>query len=143
MLLNQVLTNFDRELRLFCEGMGITYTRYADDMTFSSPDRIDEMLVADIGERLASVGLQLNAKKTRFMGLNEQKIVTGLVLGAGRVNLPAPYLNSVRGWIGRLERLPELSKADAEKLRGTLCMIREVGGNRSGDLCARGFRLLG
>lgn len=141
-LLNQVLVNFDCKIRKFCGELGITYTRYADDLSFSSQKYIDLEVLERVTDELKGLGFEIKKSKTRFMGKNDRKVVTGLVLGEGRVNLPHVFLNGLRGWIGSLEQKEEISSGEKERLRGTLALLAEVGGAKSEGLIARGSELL-
>jgi hypothetical protein len=142
-LLNQILKDFDEEVKSLTKDRGVTYSRYADDLTFSSRDRIDGSLVDIVAGKLGELSFKLNASKTHYMGANERKIVTGLVLGDGKVSLQPEFLNSLRGWIGSIERQGRnLSDLDAVRLRGTLSTVSMVGGNKSSGLLQRGRKIL-
>lgn len=77
---NLVTYRLDRRLSGYVSKKNIVYTRYADDMTFSSNNRsaLNHSL-----QTLAFIvndeGFALNARKTRFMGPSRQVVVTGLV----------------------------------------------------------------
>jgi RNA-directed DNA polymerase len=82
-LSNQVARKLDKRLLGVAAKLGITYTRYADDLTFSGP----EELVGKIGWLLAKVrhvareeGFKVNEKKTRIMRRSAAQTVTGIVV---------------------------------------------------------------
>ena len=141
-LLNQILSDFDRKMRNIADADGLVFSRYADDLTFSADKRIDQSMVDTISENLADIGLRLNPKKTHFMGPNRRKFVTGLTLGDNQVNLPREYLNSLRGWIGHLERKSEISVEEIARLRGTLAMVQTVRASNTERLLKRGREIL-
>lgn len=96
---------------------GCVYTRYADDLTFSTsknnfPTSIGrrdlthehiwvagETLVSEI----ASSGFELNPIKTRMQYKGSRQDVTGLVVNK-KVNIPATYRHTVRAMVHRLVR---------------------------------------
>ena len=82
-LSNQVARRLDKRLRGLAVKLGLTYTRYADDLTFSGGDDLN----ARVGYLLAKVrhiaedeGFAVNVKKTRVLRRNAAQLVTGLVV---------------------------------------------------------------
>jgi len=89
-LANFVAWKLDRRLMALAQKVGIHYTRYADDLTFSSPDdkpgaqgirRLVEKIVAE-------EDFKVNQKKVAIMGVGRRQVVTGLVVSEHGVNLP-------------------------------------------------------
>jgi retron-type reverse transcriptase len=84
MLSNAVMFNFDSVVNQWCLEREITYSRYADDLTFSSNEKgrtflVEEFLRGTLKE-LPEPGLLLNADKTVHASKKNQRRVTGLVL---------------------------------------------------------------
>jgi len=80
-LSNIAMYEFDKEVLGACQTLGIDYTRYADDMTFSGMDL--DAVRTGIGlakERLAKIGLRVNDEKTRIYGPSTRQVVTGVVV---------------------------------------------------------------
>lgn len=82
-LSNQVALRLDRRLRGLSDKLGLTYTRYADDLTFSG----DAGLIGRIGYLMARVrhiaaeeGYAVNEKKSRVLRRHTAQMVTGLVV---------------------------------------------------------------
>jgi len=82
-LSNQVVRRLDRRLQGLANRMGLSYTRYADDVTLSG----DEGLASRIGYVMACVrhiaqdeGFSVNEKKSRVLRSSCQQSVTGLVV---------------------------------------------------------------
>lgn len=94
---------------------GCTYTRYADDLTFSTnergfPTRIATPLPAaphqwTVGDELAHLisksGFLINQQKTRMQFRTSRQEVTGLVVNQ-KVNIPADYRRRVRAMVHHL-----------------------------------------
>lgn len=59
----------------------MSYTRYSDDMTFSSDSWIDIEMVTDlVSEVLDAYGFRLNRGKTKCAGKGNRRVVTGIVV---------------------------------------------------------------
>jgi hypothetical protein len=74
-LANIVTHELDKELKKLC-GKNITYTRYADDLYFSSDT--EEIPLENIKSIIEKHKFSLNDKKTKFMKRGQKQYVTGL-----------------------------------------------------------------
>ncbi len=82
-LSNQVARRLDRRLRGLADKLGLTYTRYADDLTFSGDDRLKGRigyLMARVRHIAEEEGYVVNEKKSRVLRRNTAQLVTGLVV---------------------------------------------------------------
>jgi RNA-directed DNA polymerase len=83
-LSNVLMYGFDDLVSRFCRSRDVTYTRYADDVTFSSNDpnslRTVEKELREIVSGLESPRLLFNPRKTIMLSRKSQRRVTGLVL---------------------------------------------------------------
>ncbi len=78
-LSNVFMSDFDKAVAKAAHEVGVKYTRYADDIAVSGADEKAVVRVSElISERLADLKLQINEKKTRLLGPDQRKIVTGL-----------------------------------------------------------------
>ena len=80
---NQIARKLDRRLAGLSAKLGLAYTRYADDLTFSADRGFEEKvgyLLARIRHIAHEEGFALNAKKTRVKRPNARQTVTGLVV---------------------------------------------------------------
>jgi RNA-directed DNA polymerase len=103
------LVNYGLDARLFALGMkvGATYTRYADDMTFSIPDD-HRMTVAQLilvtRDAVKEYGYQLHTdKKLRILRRHDRMTVTGLVCNQ-TLNLPREMRRKLRAVQHHLEK---------------------------------------
>jgi retron-type reverse transcriptase len=82
-LSNQVARRLDRRLAGQAAKLGLTYTRYADDLTFSGDATFNERvgyLMARVRHLAAEEGFAVNEKKSRVLRRNAAQRVTGLVV---------------------------------------------------------------
>lgn len=93
-LSNLVMQNFDNNMGAWCTKRGIAYTRYCDDMTFSS-DKPLYHVYEKAKSMLQEMGFQLNEKKTRFVTNANRQIVTGLTVNE-KVTVNRAYKRQLR-----------------------------------------------
>jgi len=83
-LSNSIMFEFDCIMVDWCVSNNVIYTRYADDLVFSTNVRnkfkLIEPLVLEVLKGLRYPTLRLNAKKTIHVSKSSQRRVTGLVL---------------------------------------------------------------
>lgn len=81
---NFLMYSFDVELDQYCKQKGITFTRYADDLTFSTattnilfdlPNKVREILLNIYGKQI-----KVNQVKTVFSSKKNNRHVTGLTI---------------------------------------------------------------
>ena len=82
-LSNQVARRLDKRLNGLAVKLGLTYTRYADDMTFSGNDNFKGRvgyLMARVRHIAQDEGFIINGKKNRVLRRSTAQKVTGLVV---------------------------------------------------------------
>ncbi|WP_304270985.1 retron St85 family RNA-directed DNA polymerase [Brevundimonas naejangsanensis] len=130
-LLSNILL-YDLDERLFREvgDRYVTYTRYADDMTFSAPRtgflQGVQSIVARAVRETKRPNLDLNPDKTRFVTTKFNRNVTGLTISLdGRVTAGQYRKRQIRAGIYRFTR-KELDAASAVRLAGLIAFVNSV-----------------
>lgn len=80
---NALLTALvDRPLEAMAKELGVVYTRYIDDLSFSGANA--RLLINEAGTLLSRLGLKIHRKKKKLKIVrnHEQQIVTGLVINS-------------------------------------------------------------
>lgn len=78
---NVLCRRLDRRLGGVAKGLGFTYTRYADDLSFSGDDAEQaKIVIARARSILEDEGFALNPDKTRVMRPGRRQEVTGVVV---------------------------------------------------------------
>ncbi|MEZ0231082.1 MAG: reverse transcriptase family protein, partial [Planctomycetota bacterium] len=103
---NVLCDRLDRRLTTAAAVLGFTYTRYADDLTFSAkPD-----LQVDVGKLLRRTkwlvekdGLEVHPKKTRVLRKASRQEVTGLVVNA-KAAVPREALRRFRAVLQQIDK---------------------------------------
>lgn len=104
---NIVMFDFDRAALTLSQNLGLTYTRYADDITLSCssgtrPLLLFENEVPRIIQR-SLLNLELNPEKRGLYGRGERRMVTGLIITPdGRVSIGRERKRLIRSSIDRL-----------------------------------------
>jgi RNA-directed DNA polymerase len=100
MITNAVCLRLDRRMSGLARKLGVAYTRYADDLTFSwrgDPKKAPVgLLVGAARKILAGEGFALNDKKTAVLKQGDRQKVTGLVVNPAPGKPPARVPRDVK-----------------------------------------------
>jgi retron-type reverse transcriptase len=104
LLSNLLLSDFDTQTAKICASADVTYTRYADDLSFSAENSASlakiEEAVANLCARMRSPKLTINTEKTVRVSRREARRVTGLVLtNDGKVSLGRDQKRRIRATV--------------------------------------------
>ncbi len=105
-LSNLVARRLDARLSGLAEKLGWTYTRYADDATFSASGEAARRvgyLLARVRHITADEGLTINENKTRVLRPNTAQTVTGIVVNR-RPGAPRKLVRRLRAILHRASR---------------------------------------
>ena len=92
---NLVCVDMDKAIRTFCETHQMTYTRYVDDLTFSSDHKFSQNNIVFIKSIIEQFGFSINKSKCRVSGPNGAKYVTGIKVNE-KLNIDWKYIRHVR-----------------------------------------------
>jgi RNA-directed DNA polymerase len=95
---NFICLQLDRDLKEFCNTDNLSYTRYADDLTFSSDLEITTDTILDIINLINKNDFQINEKKLRLKTSGRRQIVTGLTVNE-KVNVDRKLLKKIRAML--------------------------------------------
>lgn len=116
-LSNVVFADVDQEILNVCALGGITYSRYADDLTFSSRAPIDQGFLRQMGALVSLHGFRLNARKTRFAKPGQAKYVTGMVVNE-KVHPSRDLRRKLRAIFHQAELYPQKFSESASRILG-------------------------
>lgn len=140
MLSNIVFKCIDDGIFHYCSARGIMYTRYADDMVFSSDDMDISRLIAYVKMRVENFKMHINEKKTKVMGRGSRQNVTGVVVN-DKLQVSRDYRMKIRqemhfvlkyGLIdhfARVKDIPSWVKNPihyAKHLYGKVCFVLQI-----------------
>lgn len=125
---NALMYEFDRIVLDLCDEHGIAYTRYSDDLTFSTntkdilfewPDRISAIL-----EEIEFPTIQINAAKTVFSSKKFNRHVTGITItNQGSMSIGRSRKRQIRSAVYKVD---ELSAKEVSSLRGYIAFANQV-----------------
>jgi retron-type reverse transcriptase len=123
-LCNAVLRRMDYRLAGLARKHGFSYTRYADDLTFSGDDPSKIKLLVTIASRLIrEEGMSVNGEKTRVMRRGRRQRVTGVIVN-DRPGLSRKERRRVRAAIHQLPRDGTADPARVRQLVGKLAYLQ-------------------
>lgn len=96
-LTNIICEQLDRRLSIIAAKNNLRYSRYADDMSFSSMHSVLSLkgsVYADIVNTIEEQGFTVNPAKTRLQKKGARQEVTGLVI-SNKVNTPKKYIREL------------------------------------------------
>lgn len=131
-LANLVAWKLDARIQGYVGRRGVTYTRYADDMSFSGINPLKACKTLPIVKKIIeNEGFILNEKKTRVAGSSKRKKITGLVLSEGSFGIGSKQYKILRAKVHKLSN-PENAN-DYEliaNIKGWIAYLKSVDGVR-------------
>ena len=144
------LSNFatralDEELLTFCRSYHITYSRYVDDLSFSTHTGMSAKTYYSIQDIIGKQGFRMNMEKIKWMDEADEKIVTGLVLKK-KPEVPQLFLQQLEQDVERFRHIMEFSVVThngtskewvqyfKEYLQGKIRFLQMVQGHRHPDV---------
>lgn len=97
-LTNIICERLDWKLSKLAKHYGLTYSRYADDITFSSMHNVyqkDSEFIKRLHEVMEGQNFVMNPKKTRLLRVNQHQEVTGLTVNV-KSNVARKYVQDIR-----------------------------------------------
>lgn len=104
LLSNIVTQRLDRHLSRLSKHKNIKYSRYADDLTFSSNnDILNNSFIEKVERIIKNENFTINESKTRLKNSMERQAVTGLIVNH-KLNVKREYLQKVRAMLNNWEK---------------------------------------
>ena len=131
MIGNLYASRMDVRLNGLAKKYGLKYTRYADDLTFSSiSEKIHvRKFIASVYHIIRDEKLYPNFKKTKVFRKGNRKAVTGIIVNE-KLNVDRKWVNSLRGELYRYQKygLPQGEEGDTiyNQLQGKMAYLHMV-----------------
>lgn len=138
-LANLAARPMDISIRRFLESVpgNYVYTRYADDLTISSPHEIDRNLLGALLQTVHRTGFVVNPDKVSIAStlrgsphFRQKLIVTGLILDRreGRVRIPRARLDRLRLQLHQAAHVEDLEEKTIQSIEGSISFVHMVYG---------------
>lgn len=130
---NLICAILDRRLAAIAKKFRLTYTRYADDLTFSTNSKVflekkDELL-SEIYAVIEKSGFKVNHYKTRISYRDSRQEVTGLVVN-NKISVKREYYKKTRSMLDHLYRGIPVEHNGVEltqqQIEGRLAFINQI-----------------
>lgn len=130
---NLICQHLDAYLLLVAKKYKLDYTRYADDLTFSTNDRHfvenQEKFLAEANATIKRAGFSINEKKTRLQFKDSRQEVTGLIVNK-KLNVNHVYVRKTRAMAHQLystgEYLIDGEPGTLKQLEGRFSFIDQL-----------------
>ncbi len=98
-LTNLICNILDLRILKICRKFRLNYTRYADDLTFSTNDKYFkdnfELFYSELSQEIEAFGLKINERKTRLIYSDSRQEVTGITVN-NKLNVKKIYIKKTR-----------------------------------------------
>lgn len=110
---NFAAREFDGELLAYAKANRLTFTRFADDLSFSSPKPPPKNMLTDIKAILKAHQFMVNPKKIKEFGPKEVKMVTGLEV-AETIQITQAFMDELLKDIDRFKHIWQVQTATSQ-----------------------------
>lgn len=133
LIANMICNIMDIRILKIAKKYRLDYTRYADDLTFSTNNKYFlndyDKFLEDIKNIIHRSGFELNSKKTRLLFPNSRQEVTGLVVNK-KISVPKEYYKNTRAMAHSLYKngyfLIDDEVGTIEQLEGRFSFINQI-----------------
>lgn len=127
---NVMLYPFDEEISKWCEENDVTYTRYADDLTFSTQEKgkncLIEKKVKETLSEIKSPNLELNSSKKISLSRKDWVSVTGINLTSDhQLSVGRKRKRFIRSMVFK-HKTTGLENKELEKLNGLISFVEHI-----------------
>lgn len=101
-LSNFACIEMDKRLKHLAANNKLVYSRFADDITFSSDYRISEKIITEIKIEISNHGFRINPDKYRLQRHTNKQLVTGIKVNQ-KLNVERAYIRNIRAVLHDME----------------------------------------
>lgn len=122
---NLVCYHLDARINGYCCRKDIVYTRYADDLTFSSNNRILLNRIEKFVKYIVTEeGFNINEKKTRYLSNDVKKTVTGITINNEEVHVDKKIKRDIRAQI--FNSIKTKKYDDNNQVQGKIAYVNSI-----------------
>jgi retron-type reverse transcriptase len=124
-LSNLIFKGVDEFILRACNTYNISYSRYADDLSFGSKDPMPKPFMELVTEIIELNGYELNPKKFRLMGPKCRREVTGLTVNE-IVSIPRAKRRELRAMFHKVSLDPSSFAKERSHLAGIAGWVHQI-----------------
>lgn len=121
-LANLVFLHCDKKIHRICTRFGVRYSRYADDLTFSSDTPMKAVFLKNVQNTIKQSGFRINREKFRRWRPGQRLITTGMVVHE-KVQPTRQLRRRLRAMFHQAKLRRRRSIADLSKLQGWAAFV--------------------
>ena len=132
MLSNLVMRSLDEDIATAAQSAGLIYTRYSDDLTFSTRQDFSRSQAVKfthvVANLLRTADLYPNKRKTVIIPPGARKVVLGLIVDGAEPRLPRQFRDNLRQHLYYLEKFEPIEHMQLRGFETVLGMKRHIRG---------------
>ncbi len=150
MITNIICRNMDKRIHGLCQKLGVTYTRYADDMSFSYVGSIDNFAIgsflSSINKIIEAEGFHMKEEKTHILRKNNRQYITGIVINNEEIGVPKKWVKILKASIHNAQKLRDSGGSVPNKtiheISGKIAWLKSVNAKRYQKTISQGTEFL-
>lgn len=150
MITNIICRNMDKRISGLCQKLGVTYTRYADDMSFSYTGSEDGLAIGSFLNSLTKIieaeGFHIKQEKTHILRKNNRQYITGIVINSEEIGVPRKWVKILKASIHNAQTLKESGGSVPNKtiyeISGKIAWLKSVNAKRYEKIIRQGTEFL-
>ncbi len=150
MITNIICKRMDKRIDGLCKKLGFTYTRYADDMSFSYKGDLKNVAIGSFLNSLYKIikaeGFNINEEKTHILRKNNRQYITGIVINNTDIGVSRKWIKILRASIYNAKKLKSSGEAvpkdNINEISGKIAWLKSVNKNRYQKIINQGTELL-
>ena len=149
MITNVICRNMDKRMQGLCQKLGLTYTRYADDMSFSYVGDTENLAVGSflhsVHQIIEAEGFHMKKEKTHILRKNSRQYITGIVINE-EIGVPKKWVKVLKASIHNAQKLYESGGSvpahTIYEISGKVAWLKSVNAQRYQKVIQQGTELL-
>ncbi|MBR3890328.1 RNA-directed DNA polymerase [bacterium] len=147
---NACFESIEKKIKNFCQIYDVTFSKYMDDLIFSSNSKDTLKIIEQRVEDLLDVnGYQINKQKTKYISDNKRQEILGIVVNDKSPRLPKELKRKIRSMIFKLAQTisPTIITSindcvNEEQVRGYISYVKSVDKPYYDKLCEYNKKLV-
>lgn len=150
MITNIICRTMDQRIYGLCQKLGFTYTRYADDMSFSYTGDTDSLSIGSFLNSIRKIiedeGFHMNQEKTHILRKNNRQYITGIVINNEEIGVPKKWVKILKASIHNAQKLKDSGGTVANQtiyeISGKIAWLKSVNATRYQKIIRQGTEFL-